>query len=186
MKTYKSELCRMMEKLAEHPEHRFMGYNVEMGHKFYGTLEAIPNALKLEMPVEETLLMGTAIGMSLQGHLRPIVCFERANFLLPALDQLIHHMHMLPNISGEQFKLPIIIRVCMGSDTPLNPGKQHLGGEALLDYLDYYVRVIRILHVKDVIKAYIQALYANHPIVIVEYKDLYNLTEDEDGTTESL
>ena len=107
---------------ATFPRVVYLGYNVGMGSRMYGTLpEGVPT---LETPVAENLMMGMAVGMAMQG-MRPVVCFERHDFLLLALDALVNHADKLPSISGGQYKLPILVRAVVGASSPIDPGEQH-------------------------------------------------------------
>jgi pyruvate/2-oxoglutarate/acetoin dehydrogenase E1 component len=126
--TYKEMIVREMELISEDPLVRFIGYNTKFGHQMNGTLKGLEKSC-VETPVAENLMMGIAMGLSLEGY-KPIVCFERTNFLLPALDAIINHLYAMPKMSGE-FNFPVILRVIIPTDKPLNPGIQHLG-----DYTD--------------------------------------------------
>lgn len=122
--THKDMLTNLYTKYASDPMVRFIGYNTLKGSRMYGTLNNIPDKQCVEMPVAENLMIGLAIGMSLEGY-KPVVCFERHDFMLLALDGLVNHVDKLPKISGYQYKLPILVRAIVGSASPLNPGPQH-------------------------------------------------------------
>ena len=61
------------------------------------------------MPVAENLTMGVAIGLALR-KARPVVIFQRMDFMLIASDAIINHLALMPKMSGGQFNLPVIIR----------------------------------------------------------------------------
>lgn len=160
---YKDKLHSLMTELSKDPRVRFVGYNTKYGHKMYGTLEGCEGSC-LEMPVAENLIMGVAMGLSLEGF-RPVVCVERSNFLLPMLDQIINHLYALPKMSGYQFECPVIIRVVIPTNTPLDCGIQHLGD---------YTKIIRDytnIPVTKNLESYLQK--SERPVCIVEYKELY-------------
>ena len=64
----------------------FIGYNVKFGNAM-GTLKNVSDDQKVETPVAENLMSGLAIGMSFEG-LRPVLYFERHDFMLVAADAI--------------------------------------------------------------------------------------------------
>lgn len=124
MSSFKQAIKEQCESYATNPAVRFIGYNTIFGSRMYGTLSGVPTTQCIETPVAENLMVGLAIGMALEGY-RPVVCFERHDFLLLALDALVNHVDKMPWISGGQFKFPIIIRAIVGSRTPMDPGPMH-------------------------------------------------------------
>lgn len=123
--TYKDVLTNQCTTYAKrYPKAVFIGYNTLFGSRMYGTLNGVPRKQCIEAPVAENLMVGLAMGMSLEGY-RPVVCFERHDFMLLAMDALINHMDKMPWLSEGQYKYPILIRAIVGGSTPLNPGPQH-------------------------------------------------------------
>ncbi len=122
--TYKECITELCTNASCDARTVFIGYNTIYGSRMYGTLKDVSPEGCIEAPVAENLMMGMAIGMALDG-LRPIVCFERHDFMLLALDALVNHADKLPHLSGGQFKLPILVRAIVGSKSPLNAGPQH-------------------------------------------------------------
>ena len=114
-----------MTKYAEDYRARFIGYNTVKGSRMYKTLNGVPVEKCIETPVCENLMVGMAVGLALEGY-RPVVCFERHDFLLLGLDGIVNHIDKLPQMSGDQYKLPILIRCIVGAREPINPGPQHI------------------------------------------------------------
>lgn len=168
--TYKEELTRVMTEISKMDNTMFIGYNTAHGHRFNGTLNDVCKGRCLEMPVAENLIMGVAMGMSLEGC-RPIVCFERMDFLWVCADAIINHLD-----KGKELGWPplnVIIRTCVGTHAPLDPGCQHKG-----DYVDAFrsllaapVRAIK--RVEDIEPIWMNAIKHEGPIMVVEYKELY-------------
>lgn len=121
---YKDIITEQCTQYSQDPKAVFIGYNTKFGSRMYGTLEGVDKSQCLETPVCENLMMGLALGMSLEGY-KPVVCFERHDFLLIALDAMVNHMDKLPWLSGDRFKFPVIVRAIVGSKTPLDPGPLH-------------------------------------------------------------
>lgn len=124
MPTFKDVITERCESYAKDPKTRFIGYNTVFGSRMYGTLSAINKEQCIETPVAENLMMGLAMGMTLEGY-KPVVCFERHDFMLLALDAMVNQMDKMPWISGDQFKFPIVVRAIVGASKPLNPGPMH-------------------------------------------------------------
>lgn len=172
--TLKDYLNETYSALAENPKVRFIGYNTAKGSRMYGSLVGVPESSCIEAPVAENLMMGMAIGMALEGY-KPIVCFERHDFLLLALDALVNHADKLSYISNDQFKLPILVRCIVGSKVPLNPGVQHCN-----DYTTALVHMVQNtpVFVADSVQRYEDALASvgkqgSGVVIIIEYKDDY-------------
>lgn len=123
--TYRDAIRRSMEMLAEDPLIVFIGYNLKYGSKGYKTLNQIDSSKIIETPVAENLMAGLAIGMSLEGY-KPILIFERHDFMLNALDSLVNHLDKLPQLSNGDYNPKIIIRAIIGRKEPINPGPQHM------------------------------------------------------------
>lgn len=138
----------------------------------YGTLAHVDPKQCIETPVCENLMTGLAMGMTFEGY-KPVLCFERHDFMLIALDAIINHMYMLPKLSGGQFKFPVIIRAIVGHDEPLDPGIQHLQEytDILLVHTDFVVR--RLMEPTQVRDGYREARASKDPTVLVEYKSFY-------------
>ena len=171
--TYKDAILGEMEKLARDPLTLFLGYNVKFGSKAYGTLSTVSKERLIETPLAENLMVGLATGLSLRGY-KPILFFERHDFLLNASDGIVNHVDKLDKLSHEEFKTPMIIRAVVGSRIPLEPGLQHMQ-----NYTEAFQKMVSfpILAPKtadEVIKAYSIAREFKRPVMIVEERDLYN------------
>jgi pyruvate/2-oxoglutarate/acetoin dehydrogenase E1 component len=173
--THKELITNLCSAYGKSPYTRYIGYNTAEGSRMYGTLKGVTTAQCIESPVCENLMMGMGIGLAL-GGLYPVLCFERHDFMLLALDALVNHADKLPWISGDQYKLPIIVRAIVGGTHPLHPGPQHTK--------DYSKELGTMLehsevHTPRTVEEYRVAWsrVGDTPsglVVIVEYKDLYD------------
>ena len=156
-----------MKWLSDQEHTTFLGQGITCGDRFYGTLNDVPLIKCIEFPVAENLIMGSAIGITLKGY-RPIVLFQRMDFMLIAADQIINHLALMPKMSGGQFKLPLIIRACIGSKTTkFDVGMQHRKNFKFL-----FEEYIKCEYYKPGIY---QELYGlDEPFMIVEEKDSYD------------
>jgi len=63
----------------------------------------------IDTPLAESAIIGTAIGMSLNG-LRPVAEIQFMGFMPPAFDQLISHAARIRTRSRGRFSCPIVVR----------------------------------------------------------------------------
>jgi pyruvate/2-oxoglutarate/acetoin dehydrogenase E1 component len=157
--TYGSEISRAMDYLASHEKTIFLGQSVAYpGNVIYKTLEHLPPAKKLELPVFEDTQMGMSIGLAMQGYI-PISVFPRFNFLLLAVNQLVNHLDKMQVLTKGQVRPKVIIKTMVGSTIPLHPGIQHCGDftEAFRMLLNN-VEVIKLEKSEQVFPAYQKAL----------------------------
>ena len=170
--TYKDAIIKEMEDIAKDPNSVFLGYNVKFGSQAYGTLSTIPKDKLIETPLAENLMTGLATGLSLQGY-KPVLFFERHDFLLNASDAIVNHVDKLEKLSHDDFNTPMIIRATVGGRIPLDPGLQHIQ-----DYTEAFRRMVSFPVLapqteKEVTEAYDIAKQFIRPIMIVEKRDLY-------------
>ena len=169
---YKEALIKSMEILAQDKDRVFLGYNVCFGSQGYGTLNGISLAQRLETPLAESLMIGLATGMSLEGY-KPVVFFERHDFVLNALDGIVNHLDKIESMSEKQYKTPVIIRATVGSKSPLDPGPQHTQ-----DFTEGFSKLIKFPIYcpetpNEVLESYEIAKASEKPSMIIEKRDLY-------------
>lgn len=169
---YKAAIKNSMEMIAKIPNSIFIGYNLKYGSKMYGTMDDIPQDKILEMPISEALMAGMATGMALSGFL-PVLIFERMNFMLLAMDQIINHLDKIKELSDGQFNPKVIIRVIVGFHKPFTPGPQHLG-----DYSDFFrdhvsFPIFSCRSSEGVDRSYRRAIDTDESFMVIEHKELY-------------
>jgi len=170
---YIDAIKQSMNFLAEDTKTIFLGYNISFGSQAYGTLKDIPKERKRETPVAENLMIGLATGLSLIGY-RPLVFFERHDFMLNGLDAIVNHLDKIEIISENQFQTPVIIRASVGGTKPIMPGLQHIG-----DFTNSFKNLVSFpIYIPEtsieVLEAYAMARKSQRPTMIVEKRDLYN------------
>lgn len=149
----------------------FIGYNVAKGDAM-GTLKNVPLNQKLETPVAENLMSGLAIGMSFEGF-KPVIYFERHDFMLVAMDAIVNHIDKIERISHGEYKVPIIIRAVTADGGPFYSGITHSQ-----DFTDMLKKAVSfpVEDPKtgiDILKAFKNASKSNKPVIVVERKSLY-------------
>ena len=172
---YKEEVNKAMKILAEDPRVLFLGQTVAYpGSIIYTSLEGIPMDKRIELPVFEDTQMGISIGLSLLGYI-PVSIYPRFDFLLLAVNQLVNHLDKIEEMSCGQYKPKVIIRTCIGSTNPLNPGLQHCQDytEAFRQMLTSVV-VVKLDKAKYILPSYTVALKWEGSTILVEVADNYN------------
>jgi pyruvate/2-oxoglutarate/acetoin dehydrogenase E1 component len=149
----------------------FIGYNVARGDAM-GTLKSVPLEQKLETPVAENLMAGLAIGMSFEGF-KPVLYFERHDFMLVAMDAIVNHIDKIERISHGEYKVPVIIRAVTADAGPFYSGITH--SQDLTEMLKKAVSfpVHDPVTGVDVLKAFNGAIDSGKPTLIVERKSRY-------------
>lgn len=171
---YKEIIKKSMEEIAIDEKARFIGYNLKRGSKAYGTLTNVSESRILEMPIAENLMAGVAMGMSLEGY-KPVLIFERHDFMLNALDSLVNHLDKLSLLSNDQYKAPMLIRAVVGSLSPINPGPQHCQ-----DFSEFFKRTFHFpvydpKNVLELRQSLEEGKKFEQPVMIIERRDLYDL-----------
>lgn len=170
---YKDALKQSMEELAKDEKTVFIGYNIKCGSQFYGSLKEIPPDKKIETPVAEGLMAGLAVGLSLEGF-KPVLLFERQDFMLIALDVIVNHLDKLEEMSDGEFRAPVIIRAISATlKKPLDPGPQHCQ-----DFSKQFKEMVSfpVLEPKtpeEVLECYEKAQNSSTPVMIIEKRELY-------------
>jgi pyruvate/2-oxoglutarate/acetoin dehydrogenase E1 component len=151
----------------------FLGEGIINAERVYNTLCNVSLKKCVEFPIAENLIVGSAIGLALKGY-RPIVIFQRMDFMLMAADQIINHLALIPRMSGKRIRLPIIIRAIIGSRSPkFDVGCQH--NKDLTHVFSKWVTTFELnTKDKDAETVYKHAWELNSPVLIVEDKDLYD------------
>jgi len=162
---------KSMEKYANECNAIFIGYNVRHGSA-YGSLKDIPESQRLETPLAENLMAGLAMGMSLVG-IRPVLFFERHEFVFNALDAIVNMMDIIEIISDGQYTFPVIIKAVAGGVKPFYAGLTHTHN--MTDMFRELVSfpVYAPMTPGEVLKAYELAMIARTPVMISERKNLY-------------
>jgi pyruvate/2-oxoglutarate/acetoin dehydrogenase E1 component len=169
---YKDAIKKSMEMLARDDRVRFIGYNTKYGSRAYGTLRDISPERCIETPLAENLMCGLAMGMSLEGF-KPVLFFERQDFILNGLDAIVNHIDKIDKLSHGEYQAPVIIRATVGGINPIDPGIQHTQDHTLAIKEMVSFPVVDFSNPSEIITNYQQALNLNSPILLVERRDLY-------------
>lgn len=121
MKTiqFREAICEAMSEEMRRDESIYlMGEEVAEYNGAYkaskGMLEEFGAKRVIDTPISETGFAGIAIGSTMTGN-RPIVEYMTFNFCLVGMDQIINNAAKIRQMSGGQFKCPIVFRGPTGS-----------------------------------------------------------------------
>ena len=125
-----------------------------------------------DTPLSEAAFVGAGIGAAL-GGMRPIVEVMTVNFSLLALDQIVNNAATIPHMSGGQFQIPLVIRMCSGAGRQLAAQHSHSleGWYAHVPGL----KVLTPATLDDARGMLWPALQDPNPVVIFEHGSLYNM-----------
>ncbi|TMI78888.1 MAG: alpha-ketoacid dehydrogenase subunit beta [Bacillati bacterium ANGP1] len=105
------------EEMARDPSTVILGEDVGRKGGVFGVTdglyEAFGEARVIDTPLAESLIIGVAIGMSVNG-LRPIAEIQFADFIHPAFDQILSEAARLRYRSRNGFECPMVIRTPYG------------------------------------------------------------------------
>jgi len=172
--TYKEEVVKSMEILSKDERTIFLGQNTLYDGQMYGTLTTISKDKIIEMPIAEDMQMGISIGLALQGYI-PITIYERMDFLLLAMNQLINHLDKLEQMSNGEFKPIVIVRTIIGTKKPLYPGLQHCQDhtEVIKAGLTN-INIIKLEKSSDIVGEYTKALNSDKSTILIEVREFYD------------
>ena len=177
MATYKQELIRSMNYLANKKDTIFLGQSVLFsGNAIFNTLDKVSKKKKIELPVFEDIQMGISTGMALNGFV-PITCYPRFDFLISATNQLVNHLDKIRYMSKGDFKPRVIIRTSIGSKVPLDGGVQHTQNYSkVFKSILTEINVVELNNTKTIFKEYYNAYNRKDgkSSLMIEHGDYYN------------
>ena len=116
---YKDSLLSSMTYLGQQEDTIFIGQQVLwQGNPMSTTIVDVPKNKLIELPVMEESQMGISLGMAMAGKF-VISFYPRWDFLICATNQLVNHVDKIGLMSGDRWKVNMIIRLGKGSDKPL-------------------------------------------------------------------
>ena len=155
-----------MQELALDGRVVFLGQGCRDAGTFMSTtLTDVPIEKRIELPVAEEMQLGMSIGMALAGMI-PVSVYPRWQFFLLAANQAVNHL--------DKMKPNVIVRVGVGSTTPLDPGPQHKGDlTEAFRLLMPNTTIVKLENPESILREYRNALHRAGPTVLVEIADLY-------------
>ncbi len=88
------------------------------------------------------------------------------------MSQLVLHLDGLPRFS--RYRPKVIIRTMVATETPLNPGPQHLGDYSVgIETMLKTVKVVWLEDTQNIVSEYAKAAEREGSTLLVEYGGLY-------------
>ena len=127
-----------------------------------------------DTPLSESGFTGAGIGAAMAG-MRPIVELMTVNFSLLALDQILNTAATVRHMSGNQFGVPLVIRMATGAGRQLAAQHSH----SLEGWYAHIpgIKVLAPATVQDARGMLWTALEDPDPVLIFENVMLYNMTD---------
>jgi hypothetical protein len=168
--TYKQAVTKSMTDLGDNGS-VFIGYSIIPGDAM-GTTINVPYDQKIETPVAENLMVGLAIGMSFEGF-KPVVYFERHDFMLVAADAIGNHVDKIERISHGEFKVPVILKTVVDDGGLFYSGPTHSQDftSTFKEMVDF--PILEPMTPGEVLSAYKYASETTKPVMIVEHKKFH-------------
>jgi len=174
--TYREALNQALAEEMERDDQIFlMGEEVAVYHGAYkvsqGLLDKFGEKRVLDSPITEAGFVGLGIGAAHVG-MRPVIEVMTFNFAILALDQVINNMAKLRNMSGGQFKVPMVLRGPGGAGGSLS--SQH---SQSLEQQYVHIPGIKVVmpatphDAKGLLKS---AIRDDDPVIFIESEKLYN------------
>jgi 2-oxoisovalerate dehydrogenase E1 component beta subunit len=128
------------------------------------------DARVLDTPLNESLIIGAAIGMATYG-LRPVPEIQFQDFIFPGFDQLVSEAAKIRYRSGGQYQVPMVVRTPYGGG--IRGGHYHSqSGEAYFAHTPGLTVVIPS-NPHDAKGLLHSAIASNDPVIFMEPKKIY-------------
>ncbi len=138
-----------------------------------GLKELFGEARVFDMPTAENAMTGVAIGASLNG-IRPVMCHQRIDFFLLAMDQLINNAAKWYFMFGGESSVPITIRLIIGRGW--GQGPQHSQSlQSLFAHIPG-LKVVMPFSPYDAKGLLVSAIEDNNPVIFIEHRWLHNIS----------
>ncbi len=174
----------MVEEMRRDPSVFLMGEEVADYNGAYkvsqGMLEEFGARRVIDTPIAENGFFGIGVGAAMAG-LRPIVEVMTWNFSLVAYDQVINNAAKIVQMTGGQYKVPIVFRGPGGAAE--NLGSQH--SQSLESIYAHFpgIKVVSTATPRDAYGLLKSAIRDDDPIVFMESELFYSFkgeVEDEE------
>jgi len=135
--------------------------------------QTFPNRV-FDMPLSENAVTGICIGLAINGF-KPILVHQRLDFSFLSLDQIINNAAKWHFMFNKEYKVPIVIRMIIGRGW--GQGPQHAQNFQALFSMIPGLKVIMPSTPYSVKGLLNSAIKDNNPIIFIEHRWLYSITE---------
>lgn len=130
----------------------------------------------IDTPLNETGIVGMAIGMALNG-LRPVAEIEFSDFIYPAFDQIVSEMAKFRYRSAGQFTVPVVVRAPTGGG--IKGGHYHSQSPEAYFIHTAGLKVVMPATPADAKGLLTSAMRDPDPVIFLEPKALYRTAKGE-------
>ncbi len=124
----------------------------------------------IDTPLAEAGIIGTAIGMALYG-LRPVPEIQFADFIFPAVDQIVNELAKFRYRSGGEYPCPVVIRTPYGGG--IRGGHYHSQSPEVHFVHTPGLKVVIPSNPVDAKGLLLSCLRQNDPVIFMEPKRVY-------------
>jgi 2-oxoisovalerate dehydrogenase E1 component beta subunit len=125
----------------------------------------------LDTPIAEGGIVAAAIGMGVNG-LRPVVEMQFADYIYPAIDQIISELARLRHRSGGEYWAPVVVRAPCGGG--IRGGQTHSQSPESLFTHVCGLQTVMPSNPYDAKGLLISAIEGDDPVIFFEPKRIYN------------
>lgn len=171
----------LVDSMREDPDIFVIGEEVGRYGGAYGVtkglIEEFGSERLLDTPISEPAIVGTAVGAAMAG-MRPVAELMYVDFIGMTMDQLCNQAAKIRYMFGGQIGVPMVLRTQGG--TGRSAGAQH--SQSLEAYIMHTpgLRLAMPATVYDAYHLLRQALRQPDPVVFIEHKALYAMSNDVD------
>lgn len=173
----------LIDAMREDPDVFVIGEEVGRYGGAYGVTKGLieefgPERL-VDTPISEPAIVGAAVGAAMAG-MRPVAELMYVDFIGMAMDQLCNQAAKIRYMFGGRIGVPMILRTQGGAGR--SAGAQH--SQSLEAYVMHTpgLRLAMPATVHDAYHLLRQALTQPDPVVFIEHKSLYAMSEEVDLT----
>ena len=135
-----------------------------------GLVEKFGERRVFDMPTSENGMLGIGIGAAMAG-LKTIMVFQRVDFFLLAMDQLVNNAAKWHFMFGGQSPIPITVRLVIGRGWGQGPTHS----QSLQSWFAHIpgLKVVMPATPEDAKKQLVASIFDMNPVVILEHRWLY-------------
>ena len=130
----------------------------------------------IDAPISEVFIAGGSVGAALVG-MRPVAEIQFADFITPAMDQIIQQMAKMRYRTGGQWTCPMTIRICCGGD--IGGGLYHSQINEQWFFSQPGLVVVMPSTPYDAKGLLKSAIRGDDPVIFFEHKRLYRWIKDD-------
>lgn len=179
-------LAALGDEMARDERVWVLGEDVRFGGVFgqyKGLVERFGPARIVDTPIAELTIMGAGLGAALVGT-RPVIEMRIADFVLPAMDELVNQVAKIRYMTGGQARVPLVVRMPHG----ILPGSAAQHNQTIENWFVNVPGLVVLVPATaaDVAASLKAAIRSDDPVIIFEPKALFRDSETVPDVIEPL